>query len=616
MSKSTYFPATALLVAALIVATLQYAACTTGGTAPTDPTGGGDTGPGPFTIGPGGWSLAAGTVTPSSLLGVAWTGPGSFVAVGEAGHVAFYDNGKWRMYDLVVDLTGVWAGSADNVIAVGAHGAVKQWDGESWRSPVTGTNEDLRSVWGIGESGGFAVGNNGTILRFDGDAWSSMSSGTSTDLLSVWARNASEAWAVGYGGTIVHFDGQSWGEQGAGTNVNLYAVYGFGSRAYIVGATGVHKWYKRGLGWVDESTSSPYIFTSLCGTGSSDQYATGRVSQSTEDRLLHYDGNDWNLLASVDARLFSATAGGAGPEVYAVGEYGLVLAADGPAVQPINRIGTSETLGDVYVAAPNEIIAAGEMTPKRWTGSSWEPFPGAPSVQTRWTAIWGSGPSDMVVVGSSNHAMRFDGNTWEVDQLPSNGSDLTDVYGVGDVVFAVGENGMVYRHDGTSWAEIDAGAGTANLNGVWAASTDDVFVVGDGGIIVHFDGSAWSEMQAYGDDVTLYSVSGASGDNVYAVGRSGSVRRYDGAAWFAVTTGAGQTRTLRRIEYIGDGQFLACGDSGTILHFDGSEWHVMQTETLVEILGISGVGGKNMIAVGREGTTLTFTDDSAPVVTR
>lgn len=167
-----------------------------------------------------------------------------------AGYVRHYDGDAWTTKHGIdnCDLTGVWAGSASNVIAVGG-GCITRYDGQGWTgvplpdgiSPVS-----LNAVWGRSPSDVYAVGSGGN-LHWDGGAWSAWSAGK--DLYGVWSSPGGEVFAVGDDGTILQSrppaiqqisatraaQGDSASIAIAGTNLDTTSVVSFGEGISVEG---------------------------------------------------------------------------------------------------------------------------------------------------------------------------------------------------------------------------------------------------------------------------------------------------------------------------------------------------------------------------------------------
>lgn len=151
--------------------------------------------------------------------------------------------------------------------------------------------------------------------------------------------------------------------------------------------------------------------------------------------------------------------------------------------------------------------------------------------------IWGSGPSDVWVVGTA--VLHFDGKTWT--ELPE-----------------------------YSWK---------GIHSVWGSGPKDVWMVGIQGQIHHFDGTSWTKMTS---PVTtaLFQVSGSSGSNVWIGGEAGTLLYYNGSSFTKQTLSLGGD--IGSLSCAPSGEcwlvpFAASQNSGTTLYrLEGGRW-VQQT---------------------------------------
>jgi hypothetical protein len=118
--------------------------------------------------------------------------------------------------------------------------------------------------------------------------------------------------------------------------------------------------------------------------------------------------------------------------------------------------------------------------------------------QASFSAIWGSGPDDVWVVGDAPAALHFDGRTW--NEVP---------YGV----------------------PLSGG-----INTVWGAGPRDIFAAGDGGMILRWNGQAWTRLTVPSDR-QIVALAGRTGADVFALTQSNTDRdpptllHWDGRAW-------------------------------------------------------------------------------------
>lgn len=108
------------------------------------------------------------------------------------------------------------------------------------------------------------------------------------------------------------------------------------------------------------------------------------------------------------------------------------------------------------------------------------------------------------------------------------------IWGSGpDDIYVVGQPGLIFHWDGTTWSRQESGTEVA-LTDVWADSTGTVYATGHDGVILWRQGGAWSPMVT-GTDADFFSI-GAFHGQIYACGRNDSLavlRQLDGAIWTA-----------------------------------------------------------------------------------
>lgn len=301
------------------------------------------------------------------------------------------------------------------------------------------------------------------------------------------------------------------------------------------------------------------------------------------------------------------------------------------------------------------ILCASWCGPAR--AADWTPMNSGTSKDLN--GVWGSGPSDLFVVGDSALILHGDGVTWTPMEVPGIFyPDFLDIYGnAGDDIYVAGDKliwnyrvGQILRFNGSSWTERKGSMsqgytevwatgpddifaawfaysgippyGTATyglihwsavggttwtrpepINGLWGTASNNVFAVGYYGVILRYDGSTWSTMTS-GTTITLCDVWGTGPNNVFAVGYGGTILRYNGASWSHMTSGT--TQDFRAVWGIAPNNVFAVGTSGTILHYDGLVWSAMESGTSTDLNGVWGSGASDVYAVGEDGTILHY----------
>ena len=159
-------------------------------------------------------------------------------------------SGLALQHETSVRLDGIWGTSADDVWAVGQAGTVLHWDGLSWTSVDSPTDNSLLAVFGLSADDVWAVGTVGTLLHWDGSTWFVLDPVTTMPLLSVWGASTDDIWAVGtyvrnppgmytFKPSTIHWDGTSWSVVSDLGGLGLRGVAGLASgEAWAVGRGG------------------------------------------------------------------------------------------------------------------------------------------------------------------------------------------------------------------------------------------------------------------------------------------------------------------------------------------------------------------------------------------
>jgi len=186
----------------------------------------------------------------------------------------------------------------------------------------------------------------------------------------------------------------------------------------------------------------------------------------------------------------------------------------------------------------NDLTAVSATGIYRYSGDDWTFESRGENASLR--AVWVSGGGDAWAVGDNGVVLRRQGQTWaSVDGVPS-GTDLRDVHGNGADVYMVGNRGTLWHYTGSEFVKIETST-NINLSGVWVSSLGNVFVVGNNGLALKYDPTAppedtedtdaqpgaFEELPT-GTASNLYAVYGSGEDNVWAVGNRGAVFRYTG----------------------------------------------------------------------------------------
>src|SRR5690348_7947253 len=148
-------------------------------------------------------------------------------------------------------------------------------------------------------------------------------------------------------------------------------------------------------------------------------------------------------------------------------------------------------------------------------------------------------------------------------------STFTGIWGAtANAVYAVAQEGSIWRFDGTSWKDLPSG-GFNGLNGIWGSDTNDIYAVGGNGDVLHYDGRSWLKENSLPTS-GLAGVSGSSSTYVYAVGNSGAIFHDDGTRWTTLSSTA--TQNVAAVWLATTSAVYARGSAGELWKYNGTSW--------------------------------------------
>lgn len=216
--------------------------------------------------------------------------------------------------------------------------------------------------------------------------------------------------------------------------------------------------------------------------------------------------------------------------------------------------------------------------------------------------IWGSSPSDVWAVGTSNTALHYDGKDWALAPIDTSGYlGLTSVWGSGPKdIWAVGFSGAIRHYDGSTWQTVASGT-TANLKSVHGTGDKSAFAVGESGALLRWNGTAWSSTPGVTGS-TLNRVRCAAANDCLAVGEQATALRWDGTKWTALKT-TGLYDTFLGLVALGPSDYLVTGykTGGTSTYrFDGKVFNEVVSAGF-DISDVAGASADDLIGVGFRG---------------
>jgi hypothetical protein len=564
-----------------------------------------------------GWCWGTQSLQGNTLRAVAANSPRDLWAVGALGLALHFDGTRWSSHwaPRQETLRGVWL-QGDELWAVGDEAQLLHFVGEAWEAvalPDVPEGTSLRGVAGDGSGRMWVVGDGGLLFERRAGTWSRVDGGTAVALNAVWAGRDG-AWAVGDGGTVLHLANDAWVRVDAGTTRKLTSVHGRGSEIWLAGEAGeIRRWNDDDERWQRPEGEGATPRGDLL---SVQVAAPGRVyAASSDGNLYHWDGaascevpGDAGATERCPKWLPAQSTGSerpvfglwaSGERSVAVGEYGLLVSFEGRERRVLAE-GSLDNFLDVAGSGADDVWVAGDRLLQRrndgWsevlrdspravyalqvpesgrvlvagTGGMARSYAAASwvSMDVRADALlrglWSDGSRGWLVGSRGQTWGLLNERLWTPLVTPTE-RDLRAVWSSPTgMAWAVGEGGVILRHDGIGWAAIPSGPDgglTVDLRGVWGAADDDVWAVGTGGTVVHWDGRIWGRATP---DATfaLNDIWGRHAADAWAVGSGGTILHFDGQQW--VPEASGSEHALNAIW--GDEQRVwAVGEHGTIL---------------------------------------------------
>lgn len=239
--------------------------------------------------------------------------------------------------------------------------------------------------------------------------------------------------------------------------------------------------------WSLDHVEESGALLSVWGSGPDDVWAAG--GQTGRSLLLHNDGTSWRRVDTGATSLLWWVYGFTDSDVYAVGEDGLILHYDGASWEQVESH-THRTLygiwgaptGDVWIVGGDASGPEGSAVVLRGHGRSFEVVGDIPGelLPSALYKAYGYGSEEVVVVGSGGTVLRWNGDAWRREQVPTS-APLFSLWGRGpDDVYVVGGYGSaeLLHYDGAEWQRLDLSLPAPGLSGVFTAPDHPTIAVG------------------------------------------------------------------------------------------------------------------------------------------
>jgi hypothetical protein len=180
--------------------------------------------------------------------------------------------------------------------------------------------------------------------------------------------------------------------------------------------------------------------------------------------IMHYDGTSWTQMDAPDVGLLVWVFGFGPDDVYSVGVGGGFVHYDGTSWAAMDS-GTTEDLWGIWGSANDDIwIVGGDI-----------------------------GSGDPIIMHYDGAALTQ--TPLDESQNSRSAESIFKVWGIGDLVFAVGQRGLIVQWDGARWVETPAGSeANDDFVSLWGTSEDHIVAVGgrSNGLVSVWDGSSWT----------------------------------------------------------------------------------------------------------------------------
>ncbi len=182
--------------------------------------------------------------------------------------------------------------------------------------------------------------------------------------------------------------------------------------------------------------------------------------------------------------------------------------------------------------------------------------------------------------------------------------------------WACGNNGLLLKYDGETWAKVDTGyAKNENLMALAFATETEGWAVGTHGTILYYNNGSWSQQDSQSEE-SLYDVAVTKSRTVWVAGANGTLLRYNGISWGknAVTLTGGVTvkDDIYGLGLTDQNNGWAVGNRGLIIHYDGQNWvpYTGAPPSTERLNSVSAISDVQAWIVGAFGTILQFNGTS------
>jgi hypothetical protein len=498
---------------------------------------------------------------------VCGTGHDDLYAVGPV--IMHYDGKSWNTVEPpTLSCCGTFRSSMsfpDGSLLVGSARDLFVGKNGSWKYVGDPDWPSSDQLWGNAPDNLYSITYDG-LRHFDGVSWSTVDLPVDPrSLRAIAGRSNGDVVISSAWGTLVTYDGAQWSATHIDSTISYYGIAVTESgRTFASDFTRVYEATNGTNQVVLENVIEDVM---LCADGET-LYAAGRLPNEYSHFIISkYENNTWSNVALEEGSLHtlwaadgsviatgyngmvwrgSSTGGGTTEQLYARRNDltcaatidGTIYVAGVPALRfengewtDLKKESTSRNVVyDIAGRSRNDIYAIGDASIIHYDGSQWT-WVNSGTSKYRDTAVWVDGPGNVWVAGDPNEIHRLHGTTWSTEDLPFDGNEVTDMWGTGETVFAVGTGGMAAVRKGGAWRSIPTGI-YSTLYSVWGVDEYHVYAPDSySNTICFYDGHTWQPIvieEAHGE--RLREICGNAANDMFVTSGRGLLH-YDGRSW-------------------------------------------------------------------------------------
>lgn len=448
-----------------------------------------------------------------------------------------YDGTSWQFVSVPLSLEGslrAITAVGGSVFFAGTHGQVVRYQNNTWTLEQKTESGNfsaniLTTLWGADLQNVYAGGSWGQVYRRNANGtWTELALGAGLfggpGMVQIWGTSPTDVYIQGIT-SIRHFNGTTLDRTNDfqySMRLQWFAGAASGTRLYGVGPKGVVSEFVldgQGGGTFSPLSTGGDALLSLtpkgavaCGNSGILVYGSS-LYQGSASPLSYFDGVNYHDLPSRPPGMQTQSVVSA---AWAGSLQDLVVAWDnqqtfergvhhwnGSAWEPMGDSWNQPADAIAFWRSPaGKLYACGPWRVLQWNGSNnWAQtyaVPEAEMQQTVLSALWGRSDSEIYLGAKNGKILRFNGTVWQTETTPGAGV-IQGISGNSTNVFAVGDNGLAWRRNGSVWqrlAGIDPREGdnfttlVAGADGIYAAQrTPSQYTGGGLGLLWRLSGS-------------------------------------------------------------------------------------------------------------------------------